>query len=293
MRSGMNSFAGLTLLCFCLTGLPTAAHAGSIYLTGHDVLLHDGQSGYDNLIVDWLRSAGTGSEIAATNYSISVVGSGVGSWGWTDVAGFNDRGAKPGFESTTYYDTDDLIGGTALWSDVLSADLLVILSHLSCGGCDLDTNGSNEINAHAAEITTAFNAGLDIWGISGGTLATFYDFLPPGAVASGLPISGSAGFTATAAGVGIGIMPSMINGFPTHNRFVGFDSAFTVFETRDTEVISIGVRDARIGDGGIIPGEPTLVPEPGTFLLLGSGLAVAALYRRRGKALATRVRSER
>lgn len=253
------------------------ASAGSIYLTGHDTLLHDGQNGYDNTIIDWLRGAGTGSEIAAANYSISVVGSNVGNWGWTDVPGFNDRGAKPGYQSTTYYDTADLTAGSVNWGDVLAADLLVILSHTSCGGCDLSNAGVAEINANSAAITAAFNSGMDIWGNSSGTNGDYYNFLPPSATSSGASISGSTGFTATAAGIGIGIANNMINGFPTHNRFFNFDPDFTVFETRGSEVISIGIRDAIISGGGIGTGSGT-TPTPSAVLLLGLGLV--GLYGR-------------
>src|SRR5688572_7050379 len=85
--------------------------AGSILLTGHDVLLHNGQNGFDTVTLNYLRGAGTASEIAAANYSIAVVGSGVGSWAFT-----GEGHTKTGFESTTFYDTDDLIAGTVAFS---------------------------------------------------------------------------------------------------------------------------------------------------------------------------------
>ena len=43
---------------------------GNIFLTGHDVLLHGHQNGYDAVILDYLRGAGTSLEIARTDYDI-------------------------------------------------------------------------------------------------------------------------------------------------------------------------------------------------------------------------------
>src|SRR5688500_20291430 len=71
----------LILMTVATLGLAAggAAHAGSVYLTGHDVDLHDGQNGYDVVILDWLRGAGTTSEIAAASYSVGLIRStGVG-----------------------------------------------------------------------------------------------------------------------------------------------------------------------------------------------------------------------
>jgi hypothetical protein len=260
-------------ILFAISAVPS--FAGSILLTGHDVLLHSGQNGFDTVTLDYLRGAGTAAEVARSNYSIAVVGSGAGFWAFTEGGH-----VKSGFESTTYYDTDLLEAGTQSLADALSKDVLVILSHTSCGGCDLSTTGSNYINSQAGAIATRFNAGMDIWGLSGASLATYYNFLPPGAVATGAPIGGSSGFTSTAAGSALGFTNSMINGFPTHNRFPTFDADFQVFETRGDEIITIGLRDARIDDGGGIIVGPG-VPEPSTYLLLSSGFVGLAFLRRR------------
>lgn len=295
----MKTFLRLMAALVLVLGLSQTAQAGNIYLTGHDVLLHSGQRGYDGVILDYLRGVGSGSVEAKAGYSISVVGSGSGfaqftggpviTGGVVPVTGkvLANTGAISGYGTVKYYQT----GTGASWTDILSADALVILSHTSCGGCDTSTAGSAEINANSAAIAARFNAGMDIWGNSGATLSTYYDFLPAGAVASGASISGSSGFTATAAGTAIGIVDpvpgvstatSMINGFPTHNRFFGFDPAFTVYETRGAENISIGIQGASIVTGGIVTG--TVIPEPTTMALLGLGCAGAGLARRRRKA---------
>ena len=134
-------------------------NAQNIFLTGHDMLLHNGQAGYDLVVLDYLRN---NSEPRAT-YTIGVIGSGAGSWGWS-------TGANPpgGYPAATYYNTTNLDSNPVLQAMACSHDLLIILSHTSCGGCDLTTAGSNIINSQmSARILNAFNAGMDLWANSG------------------------------------------------------------------------------------------------------------------------------
>lgn len=264
----------------------SAANAGSVYLTGHDVDFHGNQNGYSTVILNYLRGAGTTSEIAAGSYNILFLRS--------DDAGGS---ASPitGFGTVTTADVSSYADAAAFGAALSSVNALVIASHTSCGGCDFSTSDSNLLNSYSSQITSFFNAGGDIYANSGASLATYYNFLPLGAVASGAPISGSSGFDATNAGDAIGITSAMINGFATHNRFTSFAPAFTVFETRPAgtscnappfdpscEIISIGVRDAAIDDGGIVvppPGTGAL-PEPGSLALVGLG-ALGFLRSRR------------
>ena len=267
-----------------VTASATQAQAGSIYMVGHDVLLHDGQNDYDNIILDYLRGDGTASEIAAGDYDILLLR------GFSGYAGTTGVTTLEGFGTVTTVDIATLVDDATLTAAAAGNDVIVIADHTSCGGCDLTSADADILEARSAAFTSYFNAGGDLFVGSGASDTTFYNFLPPTAVASGTSISGSSGFVATADGVAIGILPNMINGFPTHNRFSSFSAIFTVFETRPitggpAEVISIGARDARIVDSIIVDtaGDGT-VPEPLTMALLGAGLAGFAASRRRRKA---------
>jgi VCBS repeat-containing protein len=224
-------------------GTGSASSGGNIFLTGHDVLLHGHQHGYDTVILDYLRGDGTANEIDRADYDI----------GYLRVT---DRGVPggtgSGFNTSQFGTVTEVspfaFADNAAFATFLSGiDVLYIPWVYDVG----NQTGSNLINSFAPEIEAFINAGGDIAAESSHIITTFYDFLPPAVAASGPAINGSSGFTPTAEGTAIGITSHMVNGSATHNQFIGFDDDFTVFETRGSEAISIGVQNATVTDGGI------------------------------------------
>lgn len=209
-----------------------AAWAGNIYLTGHDVLLHGGQNGYWQVILDFLRGAGTADEIPAANYRIAYLCSTCNS-------------IMTGYGGITNYDPATMTA--AQWTDAFSKDVIVIE-----WAPYLTSTALTELNNHASDFETFINAGGDLWMQSSYIYTNYYTILPPSVASTGNSISASSGFTATSAGAAIGITSNMINGFATHNNFTTVASAMTVYEVYGTTPISIGVRNASISGGAVV-----------------------------------------
>lgn len=286
---GAMYFCALFLSLSFLT--PRLGFAGSVYLTGHDVLFHDGQNGYDKTILNFLRGAGTANAIPAASYDIGIVrGSALGLVGsFSSIA----VDPSPGFGSVISRTLASFVDAADFSGFLNGIDVLVIPSHENCFGCDLTSADADILEQFAPEIKTFFNSGGDIFANAGADDTSFYNFLPPGALATATTIFGSTGFTETAEGAAIGITSNQINGFETHNRFTSFDSAFTVFETRGSEIVSIGFQDLLISGGGgsggggsgggpIFVPPPSAVPIPAAVWLFGSGLlGLIGVSRRR------------
>jgi hypothetical protein len=248
------------LVALVLTaGFAMPSMAGNIYLTGHDVLLHGGQNGYWQVILDYLRNAGKGNEIPEADYDIAFLNS-------------SSSFSFPGYTGTvTPYDPTVL--DDAGWAEVFSKDAIVVP-----WAFDFSTAARVAFNARAADLAAFFDAGGDLWMNSSAGATDYYTVLPASLLSTGDSISGSTGFTATADGVAIGILNNMINGFATHNNFTTVASGLTVYEVRDAETISIGAQDSTIGGlGGAVERVPVPVPAISAWGLLLLIISISGL----------------
>jgi hypothetical protein len=206
---------------------------GNIFVTGHDVLDHGGQRGFDTVFLDFMRGAGGIGEIPKAEYSIAVLGSRA-----NPGFSFSEGGrTKPGYEATDFYNTFDLEANPALWDTVLAHDGLLVLSW---GTGDLTTEGSNLINANKGRIQAAMRAGMDVYAEAAAGLSTYYDFLPEGLIGGTSQFDGSSGVTLTEFGQAIGLTSNMVNGDPFHSRLEGLSAEMVPFDTLNGSVLSAG-----------------------------------------------------
>ncbi|MEO2242729.1 MAG: hypothetical protein ABGX49_03590, partial [Candidatus Poseidoniia archaeon] len=310
-----------------MVAMPSASvrAGGNLFITGHDVLNHHGQCGFDERVLDYLRCAGTVDEIAKCDYSVAILGSYPGDvnstscdsngitgnrWGWSvnygspgnpdlpdcsncDGMVFDPLAANcdPGCGTNIcidcpvgtgnpacngnqdhpcydirYFNTYALTAGSSLWTDVLSRDLLIVLSHESvqpnssaCYSGGLNNDGVVEIKSMTNAIRTAFNNGMDIWVNSNLCDPEYYDFIPSIEPILNGPTALNCDFQSTPAGGpgGMGLEDHMMNnacvGNCTHTYFTNWDaSLIDVMEYNTT--ISPGLGEMgydSTGDGAL------------------------------------------
>ena len=137
----------------------------------------------------------------------------------------------------------------------------------------------NILNARSSDIINFLNAGGGLYAMaesdSGAGLTPqggFFGYLPF-IVTSAQLNQGESGFTVTPFGMSLGLTVDDVNGNASHNIFTATGGMDVVDRDASGHVMSLATR-SQITPGGF-------TPEPGTLVLLASGLLGLGLLRRR------------
>ena len=137
----------------------------------------------------------------------------------------------------------------------------------------------NILDARSADIIKFLNAGGGLYAMaesdSGAGLTPgggFFGFLPFIVTSTQLN-QGEFGFTVTPFGASLGLKVSDVNGNASHNIFTATGGMDVVDLDANGHIMSLATR-SQVNPGGV-------TPEPGTLVLLASGLLGLGLLRRR------------
>ncbi len=249
----------LTMAAFVVVGPASslAATGANFIATGHDMDYHCSagttpECEYLKIVVEKVRNGSTlpilaldqGSELSNALADAGFTGAG-------EVVTVNPKETST-FDATPFVDSSD----HPLYSAIITA------SDSSCGGCDDNTEGEENINARAADFATFFNNGGGILALAGaGNYATYYNFVP---ITVGATVV-SPPFTVTTEGEALGVTTEMANCCATHNSFEIPPSPLVVLEDDDAgKAETIAALNATIGEGGFTtpPTEPAPAPAP-------------------------------
>lgn len=271
----------VAILCLCAKAA-SATSIASVFVTGHDPDFH-AQSGNtvgaQNIIDDGLTFVRNGNTAPILLIESNLNNLGLGDH-LNSENGLIASGYSAGTTAGNHYVKVD--STTFLAMSIADLEIYSAIFVPSDHGGTLTEADITALDARSADILTYLNAGGGLFAAaedgfhSGGNSAALFGFLP--FLATSAPLGEfENGNVLTPFGLGLGLSNFDINGNFSHNIFTATGGMNVVDRDASGEILSLAFQ-GQLTSGGVV----SAVPEPGTIVLVGTGI-VAVVRRRRAQ----------